>query len=687
MFDKLLIANRGEIACRVIRTARRLGIGTVGIYSDADRHARHVALSDEAYYLGPPPAQYSYLNIEAIVDAARRSGATAIHPGYGFLAENPEFASACARAGICFVGPSAEALRTMGSKSIAKDIMRGVGVPLITGYHGEDQRLETLQREANTIGYPVLIKASAGGGGKGMRIVKHEKDFAESLAAAKREAVAAFGDDKVLLERFVERPRHIEVQVFGDTHGNMVHLFDRDCSVQRRHQKIIEEAPAPRLSAERHEAMAAAAITAANAIEYLGAGTVEFIVDDDGTFYFMEMNTRLQVEHPVTEMITGQDLVEWQLRVAAGEPLPRRQHELDIRGHAVEARIYAEDPQRGFLPATGRLTHLRFPQESSYVRVESGVQRGDMVSVHYDPMIAKLVVWDRDRSTALVRLSSALAQTQIVGVTHNTEFLSSVVGHTTFCSARFDTGLLDRDATEFLAVRHELPQTVLALACVGVLLNRAERQARRANHSNDCFSPWHLCAGWRLNEDPTQTLRFLQDDLELQLRLTIDDNNNLKMELPSKITVTAADYEMHGDDLTVTLNGVTHHATIVFDEALTVFFRGSSYRVNLHDPSVATDHSISYPGTFTAPMPGRIIDVLVKPGTTVQRDAPLIVLEAMKMEHTIKAHTRGKVTEVHVRPDDLVDEGTQLLKFEENTEGRIEVNELPADDDVEIAKA
>ena len=409
MFRKILIANRGEIACRVMRTARRLGIGTVAVYSDADANAVHVAQADEAHRIGPAPAAESYLNIEAIVEAAKHAGAQAVHPGYGFLAENADFAEACMAAGLVFVGPPPAAIRTLGSKAAAKALMAEAGVPLVPGYHGADQDPATLAQAAAGTGYPVLIKASAGGGGKGMRVVAKPADFAEALEAAKREAAASFGDDRVIIEAYLERPRHIEIQIFADGHGNLVHLFERDCSIQRRHQKVLEEAPAPGLTPERRAAMGAVAVAAARASGYLGAGTVEFICQGED-FYFMEMNTRLQVEHSVTEMITGEDLVEWQLRVAAGERLPRGQEDLALSGHAIEARIYAEDPAKDFLPSSGRLAHLRLPAEGPHLRIDAGVREGDEVTMHYDPLLAKVTVWDRDRAAAIARLRAALGE-------------------------------------------------------------------------------------------------------------------------------------------------------------------------------------------------------------------------------------------------------------------------------------
>ncbi|SUX56291.1 acetyl-CoA carboxylase biotin carboxylase subunit [Chromobacterium vaccinii] len=445
MFNKILIANRGEIACRVIKTARALGIATVAVYSDADADARFVKLADEAYRLGPAPAAESYLRADLILAIARQSGAQAVHPGYGFLSENEDFAAACEAAGIAFIGPPASAIAAMGSKSAAKALMEKAGVPLVPGYHGDDQDPAKLQQQADAIGYPVLIKASAGGGGKGMRIVEKSEDFAAALASCQREARASFGDDKVLVEKYLTKPRHVEIQVFADKLGGCVYLFERDCSVQRRHQKVLEEAPAPHLPQATREAMGQAAVAAARAVGYIGAGTVEFIMDvDTGKFYFMEMNTRLQVEHPVTEMITGQDLVAWQLAVAAGGELPLKQEQLAIRGHAIEARIYAEDPDKGFLPSTGTLIHLATPAESANVRIDTGVEQGDAISPFYDPMIAKLIVWGETREAALRQMDAALAQYRIVGLSSNVSFLRRIVNHPSFSSGQVDTGLIAR---------------------------------------------------------------------------------------------------------------------------------------------------------------------------------------------------------------------------------------------------
>ena len=450
MFDKLLIANRGEIACRVIRAAKGLGIETIAVYSEADANALHVSQADQAIAIGPAPAEQSYLDADKLIDAARQAGADAIHPGYGFLAENADFAQACAEHGVVFVGPPPAAIAAMGSKVEARRIMQQAGVPVTPGYHGTEQDEATLLAEAERIGFPVMLKAALGGGGRGMREVESAGDFGGALKAARREARAAFGDNEMLLEKLIPRPRHVEIQVFCDHHGNAAHLFERDCSIQRRHQKVLEEAPAPGLDEKQRAALGRLAIAAARAINYAGAGTVEFIMDEEGACYFMEMNTRLQVEHPVTELVTGQDLVAWQLKVAAGEPLPATQEQLALRGHALEARLYAEDPDKGFLPATGRLNRLRFPEESASVRVDAGVRQGDVITMHYDPMMAKLIVWDEDRARCLQRMSDALHQTEVDGVATNIGFLAAVVAHPAFRAADIDTGFIERHRAELL---------------------------------------------------------------------------------------------------------------------------------------------------------------------------------------------------------------------------------------------
>src|ERR1700730_2328543 len=507
MFSKILIANRGEIACRIIRTARRLGIVSAAVYSDADRTAMHVALADEAFRIGPAPARASYLDGAKIIDAAQKSGAQAIHPGYGFLSENPEFAEACATAGVVFIGPPAAAIRTMGDKAQAKTLMEKTGVPLVPGYHGSEQVPALLSRKALAIGYPVLVKPLAGGGGKGMKIVAREAEFAAALASAKREALSAFGDDRVLIEKYFSRTRHVEVQIFADGEQNFVHLFDRDCSIQRRYQKIFEEAPAPSLSNELRQAMHEAALSAARAIGYVGAGTVEFLLSpDDGTFYFLEMNTRLQVEHPVTEMITDIDLVEWQLQVAAGGALPLRQEVIRSLGHASEARRYAEDPGRDFLPQSGRVARLDFPAQGARVRIDAGVRAGDAISIHYDPMIAKVIVWDKDRGRTLVRLRAALAETRVAGVATNLDLLRTIAAHQAFTEASPDTGFIGRHTDDLLPKLQPAGNDVLAMAVIGLLCERAAFVREKAQRSSDPWSPWASQNGWRLNEEARETV-------------------------------------------------------------------------------------------------------------------------------------------------------------------------------------
>jgi 3-methylcrotonyl-CoA carboxylase alpha subunit len=670
MFSKILIANRGEIACRVARTARRLGIRTVAVYSDADAMARHVRICDEAVRIGPPPARESYLVAERIVEAARGTRAQAIHPGYGFLSENAGFAEACAAAGLVFIGPPPGAIRAMGSKSAAKTIMGKAGVPLVPGYHGDNQDPALLAAEAGRIGFPVLIKASAGGGGKGMRIVRAADGFAEALASAQREASSSFGDDRVLIERYLTRPRHIELQVFADTHGNCVYLFERDCSLQRRHQKVIEEAPAPAIDPERRRAMGEAAVKAARAVGYVGAGTVEMIADEDGTFYFMEMNTRLQVEHPVTEMITGQDLVEWQLRVAAGEPLPLGQDDLAISGHAFEARLYAEDPARDFLPATGRLHHLRLPAEGPHVRVDAGVGAGDVIGIHYDPMIAKLIVWDRNRPAALARLAAALESIQVVGVATNAAFLAAIARHPAFIAAEIDTGFIERHRAELVPEAKPADDTVLALAALAVLLRRAEEATAGARRSLDPGSPWHRTDGWRFNDDNQHTLRF-RDGTEERQVIVHYRASGYAMDLPSGRRIAVNGAPTPEGDIAADLDGRRLTVTVIRQdeaergETLTVLWDGRAHRLGLHDAmrqAAAAEGAAG--GRLTAPMPGKVVQVLVKPGETVTRGRPLVVLEAMKMEHTIAAPAAGTVKSVRYAPGDLVEEGAELLAIE-----------------------
>ena len=667
MFGKLLIANRGEIACRIIRTARRLGLRTVAVYSDADASARHVALADEAYRIGPAAARESYLRIDAVLAAAKASGAEAIHPGYGFLSENASFAEACAAAGLTFVGPPAAAIRAMGDKSAAKALMERAGVPVVPGYHGPAQDLQTLTAAADAIGYPVLLKASAGGGGKGMRIVDRAGALAEALAGAKREAASAFADDRMLVEKYLASPRHIEIQVFADEHGDALHLFERDCSIQRRHQKVLEEAPAPGLSAERRRAMGEAAVACARAVGYRGAGTVEFIVDRDGRFYFMEMNTRLQVEHPVTEMITGEDLVEWQLAVAAGGRLPKRQEEIRLAGHAFEARLYAEDPARDFLPATGSLAHLAFPPEGPHVRVETGVASGDVVSIHYDPMIAKLVVWDRDRDAALARLRGALAACEIVGVPTNLALLGAIAAHPDYAAGAVETGFIAAHRAALLPAPAPAPERIYALAALAVMLRLKEEALAAAHESSDRFSPWRLADGWRLNDAAWHVLRFRDPGRpahDAEMALTVHfARDGFVIDLPSGRCAARGALKAE-DRIAADLAGVRCEAVVVRRGAeITTLLDGRSYPLVLVDPMATVEEGDLSAGRLTAPMPGKIVAVHVAPGDAVKRGAPLLVLEAMKMEHTIVAPADGTVDGLPYAVGDQVEEGTELVKF------------------------
>jgi 3-methylcrotonyl-CoA carboxylase alpha subunit len=663
MFDTLLVANRGEIACRVIRTARRMGLRTVAVHSDADAGAMHVAMADAAVNIGPPPARESYLRADAVIDAARRTGAQAVHPGYGFLSENAAFAEACAAAGLVFVGPPASAIRAMGGKSEAKALMGEAGVPTVPGYHGEDQDPALLAAEAERIGYPLLVKASAGGGGKGMRVVERAADLAEQLAGAKREAAGAFGDDRVLLERYLTRPRHVEIQVFADRHGNAVYLFERDCSIQRRHQKVVEEAPAPGLDPALRRRMGEAGVAAARAIGYVGAGTVEFLLDQDGSFYFMEMNTRLQVEHPVTEAITGQDLVEWQLRVAAGERLPLLQDDLAIRGHAVEVRLYAEHPQREFLPQTGRLDHLRFPAEGPHVRVDAGVRTGDAISIHYDPMIAKLIVWDEDRPAAVRRLRAALAGTQVAGLATNAAFLAAVAAHPAFLAADLDTRFIERHRADLLPEPAPADDRALALAALAVLLRRRDDAAARAARTADPWSPWAAMDGWRLNA-PSRVAALLRDgDREVEVA-AVAEGQGWVLHLPGGAAHATAELSPDGT-LAAVLDGARETATAVFaGDGLTLFRTGGTHRFAVVDRLAVAADADAAGGRLQSPMPGKVVAVLVEAGAAVEKGQPLMVLEAMKMEHTIRAPSAGTVAAVRFAVGEQVPEGEDLIAFE-----------------------
>jgi 3-methylcrotonyl-CoA carboxylase alpha subunit len=671
MFEKLLIANRGEIACRVMRTARRLGMRTVAVYSDADAQALHVAAADEALRIGPPEARDSYLQGERIVAAAKRAGAQAVHPGYGFLAENAAFAEACERADLVFVGPPPAAIRAMGDKSAAKAIMAKAGVPLLPGYHGERQEGAFLLEQARALGFPVMIKPCAGGGGKGMRVVRRAADFDGALAASRREAASAFGDGRVLLERYLERPRHVEIQVFADRHGGCVHLFERDCSIQRRHQKLLEEAPAPGLAQMQRHAMGEAAIAAARAIGYVGAGTVELIAEArqdgaPGEFHFMEMNTRLQVEHPVTEMITGLDLVEWQLRVAAGEPLPLEQRAIRREGHAIEVRLYAEDPEREFLPSTGRLVHLRLPAAADGVRSDAGVRAGDEVTPYYDPLLAKLIVHGADRDTALARLRSALDEVEVVGVATNAAFLARLAQLPALARAELDTGFVERERAALLGAAAPADDETLALATLAVQLGDEARARASARASGDPHSPWAAADGWRLNLDGHRVLVFREGGHEAAVTVR-RSGDGYAADIAGRTRALSGG--IAGDDRIVArLDGETVAGTVVHHAGRChVFLPGRRHVLALHDALAQELEGEVSAGELAAPMPGKIVGVLVEPGRRVEKGTPLIVLEAMKMEHTITAPARGRVTAVHFAAGDQVVEGTELLAFEPET--------------------
>ena len=670
MFDKILVANRGEIACRIIDTAKRLGIRTVAVYSEADVNARHVSLADEAVAIGPAPARDSYLAVEKLISAAERTGAEGIHPGYGFLSENAGFAEACGNAGITFIGPSPRAIEAMGSKSAAKTIMQQAGIPLVPGYHGDNQDETFLLGEAEKIGFPVMLKASAGGGGRGMRVVNSAAEFSEALRFAKREALGAFNDDRMLLEKYLEQPRHIEIQIFCDQHGNAVHLFERDCSIQRRHQKVLEEAPAPGMTDKTRSAMGDAAISAARAIDYTGAGTVEFIADSDGAFYFMEMNTRLQVEHPVTELVTGQDLVEWQFRVAAGEGLPASQDQLAIDGHALEARIYAEDPDNGFLPSTGSLSHLRFPAETSDVRVDTGVRQGDSISVHYDPLIAKLIVRGNDRKSCLQRMLRALGETQVAGVTTNVDFLAAVIAHEAFHAADFDTGFIERHQADLFRDREAVPPDILCLAVLYQVLRRASLAGREAASSADPASPWWATDNWRPNLLEEEHFSFHDGIGEYEVGIAVAGNRREHSEPDYVIRtggqVMRASGQLEADGrLSAILDGTQRRIDVAEDhDHLVIFDSGNTCRLKqLSDGGHAAEEEAG--GNLISPMPGTVIEVMTSEGQQVEKGDALLVLEAMKIEHIIAAPHDGTVQSLHYRAGDMVEEGVELLVLAE----------------------
>ena len=666
MFSKILIANRGEIACRVAATARRMGIRTVAVYSDADAGAKHVQACDEAVHVGGSAPKDSYLRWERILQAAKDTGAQAVHPGYGFLSENEDFAKACAAAGLVFIGPPASAILAMGLKAESKRLMESAGVPLVPGYHGADQDPALLQREADRIGYPVLIKASAGGGGKGMRVVDKSEDFAAALASCQREAINSFGSDAVLIEKYVQRPRHIEIQVFGDTQGNCVYLFERDCSVQRRHQKVLEEAPAPGMTEALRAQMGAAAVAAAKAVNYVGAGTVEFIVEQTAydqpesmKFFFMEMNTRLQVEHPVTEAITGLDLVEWQLRVASGEPLPLQQSEIRIQGHAIEARICAENPDNNFLPATGTLQVYRKPQATSFergtVRIDDGVREGDTISPFYDSMVAKLIVHGDTREQALARLDTALAHTHVVGLNTNVQFLRHVVRSESFANAQLDTALIQRESR----VLFKQDPIGVQAAAAAVIADALQAEAAAKGHD-----PFSRRDGWQSHGITQRRFELEYDGQPVQAALRYERGGVLSLQVGAAAAAPLQFTAPAQGGLWVQWGGARVHSQVYAQgEVRHVFTPEGATRISLLDPLAHAGETAQEGGRLTAPMPGKVVSFAVKAGDKVKAGQALAVMEAMKMEHTIAAPQDGTVADLLYAPGDQVAEGAELLKL------------------------
>nr|WP_277346087.1 acetyl/propionyl/methylcrotonyl-CoA carboxylase subunit alpha [Sneathiella chinensis] len=664
-----MIANRGEIAYRVMDTARKMGVKTVAVYSEADATARHVQMADEAVLLGPAEVSESYLKGDAILEIAKRTGAEAIHPGYGFLSENAAFADKCAAAGVKFIGPPADAIRAMGLKDAAKATMEEAGVPVVPGYHGAGQDADMLAAEAERIGFPVLIKAVAGGGGKGMRRVDSAGEFPEALAAAKREGASAFGDDRVLIEKFLVKPRHIEIQVFADSHGNAVHLFERDCSLQRRHQKVIEEAPAPGMPEAMRAAMGAAAVAAAKAIGYEGAGTVEFIADvsnglQENGFYFMEMNTRLQVEHPVTEMITGQDLVEWQLVVASGGELPVMQDGLTISGHALEARLYAEDPDNDFLPATGPLLRLRAPEQENGIRVDTGVREGDVVTPFYDPMIAKLIVWGEDRDKALRKMQGALAGYEVAGLVTNLEFLKNVAGHPSFAGADLDTGFIDRFRDTLVPEKPPLTAEHFVLAALHLQLLAKQEINAVASRSADPYSPWNDGTAWRMNDTAHVDYAFEDGDEDILVHVTCEGEGFVMAVMGRSFTAGGV-LEQDGS-LRASIDGHILSASVVIDkERLTLIVGGKQVEMTRRMTDFDGSGDEGGAGAVMSPMPGKIIQVSVTAGQSVLKGDPLLVMEAMKMEHSLTAPYDGVVADVFFETGDQVEEGVLLIRMED----------------------
>lgn len=680
MFTKILIANRGEIACRVIETARKMGIATVAVFSDADRHAKFVEMADEAIHIGNSESSESYLRTDKVLQAAKQTGAQAIHPGYGFLSENATFAKQCSEQNLIFIGPPVAAIVAMGSKSQAKTIMQTANVPLVPGYHGDEQSIDFLQQQADKMGYPVLLKASAGGGGKGMRVVESSDEFLAAYEGAKRESLSSFGDDKLLIEKYIQLPRHVEIQVFFDNHGNGVYLFERDCSIQRRHQKVIEEAPAPNISANVRREMGEAAINCAKAINYSGAGTVEFLLDKDENFYFMEMNTRLQVEHPVTEMITGIDLVEWQLRVANNEALPARQDELKQHGHAFEVRIYAEDPYNNFLPATGKIRHLSTPQTSSNIRIDSGVRENDTISVYYDPMIAKLIVWDESRKLAVTRMKAALMSYQLAGLPNNTSFVAKIFDTEDFISERLSTGFIEQHQEILLTPPVAGDRAHLLAAIKYVTSNftfHPSGQPPAAVHQ--LANPWHSKISWRINQTNSESFSLIHQNEELTFEIHHSPNaelgrnaDNLHFEISHrdmhhKVSISVSHYKNLSSDsasaIKANIDGhLFHYNAFRQEDTIDLFFENHCWEYRVKKP-IKADTDLHNEKSLCAPMHGKVIALNAKKGEFVEKGQVLVVMEAMKMEHSIRAASAGYVVDCRCKVGDLVEDGFELIEI------------------------
>jgi 3-methylcrotonyl-CoA carboxylase alpha subunit len=662
MFRKLLVANRGEIACRVVRTARRLGIATVAVYSEADAGALHVDLADEAWPIGPAPARESYLAIDKLVDIAHRSGAQAVHPGYGFLAENPEFAETCERAGLIFVGPPSNAMRLMGSKVAAKALMERAGAPIVPGYHGDMSDAASLADAAKRLGFPLLVKASAGGGGRGMRIVRSVDELPSAIVGAEREALASFGDGRLLLEKYLARPRHIEIQIFADAHGNVVSFFERDCSVQRRHQKILEETPAPHLPSSLRREMREAAVTAAKAIGYVGAGTIEFLVQDEA-YFFLEMNARLQVEHPVSEMISGQDLVEWQFRVACGENLPLTQDQLTMGGCAIEVRVCAEDPARDFLPSVGVIEHFRPPTQCEAVRVDTGVRRSGRITQHYDSLLSKVVVWGADRPAAVRRLQSALDTFELVGVMTNLDFLRAIASHPCVGAGEYDTTFTDRNfealtATKSPAATDET--NILAAAAAAWLADLRYKERTQAIRDGDASSPWAMADGWRVRERGHCDIHFNAAGRRLSAQIHPLSDGAFRLDAGSTSFLVSS--TQNEDRMSLRIDGVKRDVGIVRrDKGLVVVLNGRNFALDYVDLLKPSLQEISADSQLSAPLPARVTRVYVEAGDYVQKGAPLVVLEAMKMEITLTAPRNGVVESVRCVEGEMTTEGAELI--------------------------